>query len=124
MFGVIKHRWVARLLEPADGGFSCHAILESPKQDTEKDLPEYLTPIADALLSIHKAPLPCRTYVFHAPASTGKSAAAAFFMKTILLALPHAPNGFMISGVAPNDNYVSHMAILLGAEESRAGLKL
>jgi hypothetical protein len=94
-------------------------IVEFPKRDTEKDLPAYRTPVADALLSIYKAPLPRRSYVFHAPASTGKSAAARFFMKTILPALPDAPHGLMIGGLAPNDNYVSYMASLLGATDSK-----
>lgn len=95
------------------------AILESPKRDIKKDLPAYRTPVADALLSIYTAPLARRSYVFYAPASTGKSAAARFFMKTILPALPHAPHGLMIGGLAPNDNYVSYMASLLGATNSK-----
>jgi len=95
------------------------AILESPKRDTEMDLPAYRTPVADALLSIYTEPLPRRLYVLHAPASTGKSAAARFFMKSVLPALPHPPHGLMIGGLAPNDNYVSYMASLLGATDSK-----
>mmetsp|Transcript_3855 Transcript_3855/g.5874 ORF Transcript_3855/g.5874 Transcript_3855/m.5874 type:complete len:197 (+) Transcript_3855:360-950(+) len=36
-------------------------------------------------------------------------------MKTVLPALPHAPHGVMIGGLAPNDDYFTHMASLLDA---------
>lgn len=95
------------------------SIFEPPGRNPDEDNPPYLSPVAEAILDIYKKPLPRRSYVLHADASTGKSAAARHIMKTILPALPHAPHGVMIGGLAPNDDYFTHMASLLGASGAK-----
>jgi hypothetical protein len=94
-------------------------IFEPTLMMSDPGNPPFLSPVMEAILDIYRNPLARRSYVLHADASTGKSAAASHIMKSILPALKHAPHGVMIGGLAPNDDYFTHMASLLGASGAK-----
>jgi hypothetical protein len=87
-------------------------------EDGETELPiVQSSPIAKALKDLYYHPRSHgRSYVLYAPASSGKSTAAKNFLKAFCPTRnSRPPNGLMISGLAPNDDYFAHMASKLGA---------